>query len=94
LRLFSLSCILSLENPVALLMGNAQNLAKYPAGAETHNKLHLLTGHVINCPVILNVSRRLHTYNANQWALCVCYLVAILRLYNEGIQLQRILGWR
>jgi hypothetical protein len=31
-----------------LLMGNAHSLAKYPADAEKHNKLHLLTGNVIH----------------------------------------------
>jgi len=46
-------------------MGNAHNLAKYPAGAEEHNKLHLLTGKVINCPVVLIVSRKLNAFNAN-----------------------------
>jgi hypothetical protein len=65
LRSFSLSCILSLENLFVLLTGNARNLAKCPAGAEKCNKLHLLTGNVINCPVVLNVSRRLYAYNAN-----------------------------
>jgi len=29
-------------------MGNVHKLVKYPAGAETHNKLYLLIGNVIH----------------------------------------------